>query len=250
MLFSSLVFLVAFLPSVIFIHAILPARARNAFLLAASVVFYAWGEPSFALLILLSSAANYGLALAVSRSKQPWKRRLYLFASLMLNFGSLFWFKYAGFLLGFMGVPRQTLPLGISFYTFQIQAYVIDVYRGEAEADKSWVDCALFILLFPQLIAGPIVLYRDIRAGLKRRSITPGALEHGMTQFIAGFLTSSNALLLIAACALCVPKIARMLWRFVSKTAPIRIAAFLMALLLCVASLVNEGYNPFLYFRF
>lgn len=189
MLFSSLSFLVWFLPAVVLVHLVLPARARNAMLLAASVFFYAWGEMAYVPLVLASMAINYALGLGCSASC-AWLRHASLALSLLVNFGALAYFKYAAFFLETVGLgawaPEVSLPLGISFYTFQTQAYVVDVWRKKVPAEKNPVDYGAFILLFPQLIAGPIVLYTDVRRELKARSLDARALETGMALFIAG----------------------------------------------------------------
>lgn len=196
MLFSSLTFLVWFLPAVILLHAVMPKRARNAFLLAASVFFYAWGEIRYVPLVLLSMGLNcvFGLGAASGRRGL---RNASLIGSILVNIGALVYFKYAAFFLTAVGLgriaPAVVLPLGISFYTFQTQAYVIDVWRKKVPPEKNFVDYATFILLFPQLIAGPIVLYTDVRRELKQRSVDAAGLEAGMTTFIVGL--SSKVLL-------------------------------------------------------
>ncbi len=189
MLFSSLTFLTWFLPAVVLLHCITPRRARNALLLAASVFFYAWGEIAYVPLVLLSMGANYGFGLLCAREGK-WPRRVGLWLSLLVNIGALVYFKYAAFFLTAIGLgsiaPEVVLPLGISFYTFQTQAYVIDVFRRRVPKEPNFVDYATFILLFPQLIAGPIVLYTDVRRELKVRTVNAEGLETGMTAFIVG----------------------------------------------------------------
>ena len=140
-------------------------------------------------LVLASMAINYALGLGCSASR-AWLRHASLALSLLVNFGALAYFKYAAFFLETVGLgawaPEVSLPLGISFYTFQTQAYVVDVWRKKVPAEKNPVDYGAFILLFPQLIAGPIVLYTDVRRELKARSLDARALETGMALFIAG----------------------------------------------------------------
>lgn len=171
-------------------HTIAPRRARNGVLLAASVFFYAWGEMRYVPLVLFSMLANYALGRACAADRPPARRKASLSASLLLNFGALLYFKYADFLLLNLGLavyaPHVTLPLGISFYTFQTQAYVLDVYAGRVEPEPKLIDYATFILLFPQLIAGPIVLFQDVQKELKQRRITPEALEQGIGELILG----------------------------------------------------------------
>jgi alginate O-acetyltransferase complex protein AlgI len=189
MLFSGLVFLIYFLPAVILLHWIAPRPAKNALLVLASVFFYAWGEMRYVPLILASLALNYAFGLGCG-SRKGWLRALGLGLSLAVNFGALAYFKYAVFLMTTVGLgdaaPQVALPLGLSFYTFQTQAYVIDVHRRKVPAERNFVDYATFLLLFPQLIAGPIVLYTDVRRELKARTITAAGLESGMTAFIEG----------------------------------------------------------------
>ena len=189
MLFSSLTFLAYFLPTVVLLHLLAPARARNALLLAASVVFYAWGEIGYLPLVLLSMGVNWLLGRGAAGERQA-VRRFALAASLLFNLGALFYFKYAAFFMDLAGLsayaPQPSLPLGISFYTFQTQAYVVDVYRRKVPPERNFIDYATFILLFPQLIAGPIVLYEDVRERLKARSVSAGALEEGMCAFVTG----------------------------------------------------------------
>ena len=189
MLFSSLTFLVFFLPCAVLGHLLLPAKARNAFLLAASVFFYAWGEIRYVPLVVGSMLLNWVFGFGAASGK-PRLRALSLTASLLVNFGALAFFKYASFFMNTVGLgayaPQVALPLGISFYTFQTQAYVVDVYRRKVPAERNFIDYATFILLFPQLIAGPIVLYEDVRREMKSRAVMPAALEEGMSRFLAG----------------------------------------------------------------
>ncbi|MDR3050376.1 MAG: MBOAT family protein [Oscillospiraceae bacterium] len=189
MLFSSLPFLVLFLPAVLLLHLAAPRPIKNAVLLLASVLFYAWGEAAYAPLMLVSLVLNYAFGLACA-SPRRWVRGVGVGLSLAVNLGALAYFKYADFFLRAVGLaalaPRVALPLGISFYTFQIQAYVVDVRRGTVPAERNFVDYAAFALLFPQLIAGPIVLYGDVRAEIKRRGVAPADMERGMALFVAG----------------------------------------------------------------
>lgn len=189
MLFSSLTFLIWFLPLTILLHMLVPKRAKNALLLAASVFFYAWGEIHYVPLVLLSMGLNYFFGIGCS-SERKGLRAVSLAASLLVNFGALLYFKYAAFFLTTIGLgaiaPEVALPLGISFYTFQTQAYIIDVHRRRVPPEPSFIDYATFILLFPQLIAGPIVLYTDVRRELKERVIGADDLETGMMTFALG----------------------------------------------------------------
>ncbi len=192
MLFSSMTFLLYFLPAVILVHAFLPRRAQNAFLLAASLLFYAWGDvrrvPLFALLLCV----DWGAGVLLGRVRRPAGRRALLAAGLACNFGALLFYKYTAFLLGAMGIEAAftqglTLPLGISFFTFQAAGYLIDVYRGSVAPERSPTAFGTFIFLFPQLIAGPIVRYSDLREALHARRRPDGAaLDSGMALFVAG----------------------------------------------------------------
>jgi len=202
MLFSSLVFFVYFLPIVLLLHLILPLqvtvrfgdvavplKVKNTFLLLASIFFYAWGEIRYVPLILFSMAVNYLCGLGCASPKQR-VRGLSLGLSFAVNFGALAYFKYAGFFMASVGlgalIPHIALPLGISFYTFQAQAYMIDVYRKVAPPERNFVSYGTYMLLFPQLVAGPIVLYTDVCRELKQRKVTAANLESGMMDFIAG----------------------------------------------------------------
>ena len=189
MLFSSLLYLCFFLPIVIVLHGVLPVRMRNGFLLLASVFFYAWGEISYVSLIAMTAVANWLFGLAMHKSEGG-KRRLLLILALIMDIGLLAYYKYAGFLLGIVGLqafaPQVVLPLGISFYTFQTMGYIIDVYRKKIPAERNLLDYSTFVLLFPQLIAGPIVNYVDIAVELKKRTLTAEHMEAGMKTFIKG----------------------------------------------------------------
>ena len=195
MLFSSIPFLYYFLPMVLGVYFVCPRRFRNGVLLAASLVFYAWGEPKFVWFMLLSIAQGYGFGLLAERWKNdPKRKNLPLAASLCISLGLLGWCKYAGFfaqnlrqLTGWdIPVIRVALPIGISFYTFQIISYVVDVWRGTVPAQKNLMDLAAYIAMFPQLIAGPIVRYADVREQLSTRRTTGQDLAAGLSRFVAG----------------------------------------------------------------
>ena len=175
------------------LHWILPGiRAKNALLIAASLLFYAYGEPVYVLLMIASSFLNYVFGRLVAGGSEGGKKAV-LAVAVVLNIGLLVVFKYAGFLAelanaaGFsFPVPRIALPIGISFFTFQALSYVIDVYRGNAEAQKSFARVLLYISFFPQLIAGPIVKYHDIQERIDNRQVTAEHAALGMRRFIAG----------------------------------------------------------------
>lgn len=192
MLFSSLTFLLYFLPAVLVIHYFLPRRAQNLFLLIASIIFYAWGEAKYVPLIIALLLINFALGRLLSvPSLSILNRKILLFLSVFVDIGVLIYYKYAAFLLSLFGgafqAPNVTLPLGISFFTFQLVAYLIDVSKASVEAEKNPIDLGAFILLFPQLIAGPIIRYADMRPALhQRRRPSSGELQNGMAEFIAG----------------------------------------------------------------
>ncbi len=195
MVFSSTVFLCAFLPTVLLLYYISPkGAAKNAVLLIASLLFYAWGEPKFVVLMVLSVLGNYLFGIAIHREHNfARKGRWFLVLSVLFNLGLLFYFKYFGFVTEAIGsligknfnIAAIALPIGISFYTFQGMSYVIDVYREDiSSADttmvqKNPVKLALYISMFPQLIAGPIVRYSDIKPYL-------GVRQHSLEQFCDG----------------------------------------------------------------
>ena len=189
MVFSTPIFLFLFLPAVLVLNYIIPKKhiaAKNTVLLIASLFFYAWGEPKNVLLMLLSIAVNYvcGLLLGKFDSDEK-KRKVVLWVSVVFNLGLLFFFKYFNFVTG--GIfPAIKLPIGISFFTFQIMSYTIDVYRRSVEPQKNLVKLALYISLFPQLIAGPIVRYIDVEKQLTYRECTAEKTARGMIRFSMG----------------------------------------------------------------
>ncbi|MCI8843011.1 MAG: MBOAT family protein [Oscillospiraceae bacterium] len=191
MVFSSLTFLYLFLPACMLVYYMAPTvTARNWVLVLFSLLFYAWGEPVNVLLLLFSTACNYGFGLLLGRGGG--KKRLMTIATIF-NLGLLGFFKYTGFLmeninlLGFdFPVPQTALPIGISFYTFQALSYVIDVYRGEVKVQRSYLRFLLYVSLFPQLIAGPIVRYSELEERLAERRTVPRAAFNGATRFCVG----------------------------------------------------------------
>ena len=219
MLFSSLTFLLYFMPLVILLHYVLPRRLQNAFLLLASLVFYAWGDarqvPLFSVLLL----ANWGFGRWMDAAKTPRGRRLVLTVGLVLDFGALVFYKYIGFLMGILGLQAGfadgiTLPLGISFFTFQAAGYLVDVYRRQTPCEKSFINFGAFLFMFPQLIAGPIIRYSDMAEALHRhRRPSARMLESGMGMLAAGLASkvllanplgeAFDALMAVEADALC-----------------------------------------------
>ena len=211
MLFSSNIFLFVFLPAVLLGYYLLRSsvQLKNYFLLAASLLFYAWGEPVYVFLMLVSIAGNYLFGLAVNGSKAPAWRKFWLILAVVFNLGILGWFKYAGFLVkninALLGtsisLAAPALPIGISFFTFQAMSYVIDVYRETTEVQKNPLYLALYISFFPQLIAGPIVRYSTIAHQIRNREETLEGFQIGVTRFIQGFAKKvllSNVLSLTA----------------------------------------------------
>lgn len=191
MIFSSIPFLYYFLPLVLLLCYLVPSRARNAFLLLASLVFYAWGEPKYLPVMAAATALGYGFGLAIERFRRFRKPLLVL--SIASSLGFLLYFKYADFFLENLNglglkVPllRLALPVGISFYTFQILSYTVDVYRGEVRAQRNPIDLACYVTFFPQLIAGPIVRYKDIAAQLRDRPQSLDNLRLGAGRFLVG----------------------------------------------------------------
>ncbi len=191
MVFSSAVFIFLFLPIVLLAYNIVPKKhlgARNIVLLCASMIFYAWGEPKNIILMLASIAFNYAFGLMIHKyaSVSQTKKRLWLIISVVFNLGLLFYFKYFNlFTAGKLWYV--VLPIGISFFTFQIMSYVIDVYRGDVAVQKNILKLALYISLFPQLIAGPIVRYIDVEAQLSQRTTSLTKTAAGIRRFIVGF---------------------------------------------------------------
>ena len=194
MVFSSLTFLTCALPIALAVYYILPRRFRNAWLLLFSLVFYAWGEPVYLLLMLGSITLNYGVGLALARIDRQAARRVWLALAVCVNIGMLVVFKYLGFFADIAGrltgrplnVPALALPIGISFYTFQALSYTIDVYRGNVPAQRRWDRLALYVSFFPQLIAGPILRYGDVSAQIEDRGETLDGFARGMRRFIVG----------------------------------------------------------------
>ena len=194
MVFSSLVFLCIFLPVVFILYGIIPSlKARNILLMAASLIFYAYGEPVYVLLMIASALFNYVFALLVASGSDK-KRKGWLAAAVIVNIGILCVFKYTGLIVSTFNsvtglsapVPEIVLPIGISFFTFQALSYVIDVYRGEVNAQKNFLYVQLYIAFFPQLIAGPIVRYRDIETAITERTRDMEKVARGLRRFVCG----------------------------------------------------------------
>ncbi len=195
MVFASLIFLCIFLPLNIILYFLWKNQAyRNVLLTAFSLVFYAWGEPVWIILLLFSATLDYVNARIMDRQKDKGRKRIFLLISVVLNLALLVIFKYSGFIYENINAvtgwhlksPGFSLPIGISFYTFQTISYVIDVYRGEVPAQKSWLKFILFVSLYHQLVAGPIVRYVHIANDIDNRRITISDIGNGMHRFCIG----------------------------------------------------------------
>lgn len=192
MLFSSLIFLWLFLPVVVVAYYLFPRRFRNILLLFASLIFYAWGEPRYVLIMLFSIVLNWLIGLMIDR--YPARKKLLLIASIVCNLSLIGYYKYFNFLIGVSNqllatsfkMQEISLPIGISFFTFQIMSYVIDLYRGDCKVQRNLLNLALYISFFPQLIAGPIVRYGDIDKQLSDRVCSTTKIALGLRRFTYG----------------------------------------------------------------
>lgn len=194
MVFSSNIFLFFFLPSVLILYYLFPGKCRNAVLLLASLLFYAWGEPSFLILMISVILLNYGAAAIMERYRE--RAKTVMVITVCLNLLILGVFKYAGFLArsanlllpgqAAVPIPEIVLPIGISFYIFQSMSYVVDVYRGTVRSQKNLLRFAAYVSMFPQLIAGPIVRYRDIADQLGYRKESTAQFADGVEVFLIG----------------------------------------------------------------
>ena len=193
MLFSSILFLYFFLPLTTALYFAVPKKRKNAVLLLASFVFYGWGEPKYVLLLGSLVLLGYGFGLLIEKCKESRAKKLFCISSVAVSLAFLAYFKYADFLIqnlndaGGFGISllHLALPLGISFYTFQMISYTIDVYRGEA-AQKNVIDMAVYVVMFPQLIAGPIVRYSDLAGQLAFREHSLHEAALGIRRFVIG----------------------------------------------------------------
>lgn len=195
MVFSSLNFMYLFLPVCLLLYFILRSiKVRNYLLLAMSLLFYAWGEPKWIILMIVTTLIDYGAGLLVDKYRGQKLAKWALAGSVVITLSFLAVFKYLGFfnqnLNQIFGAELPTqifnLPIGISFYTFQAITYVVDVYRGKAQVQRSYANLLLYVALFPQLIAGPIVRYTDIAAQLENRETTLPGFSKGITRFVTG----------------------------------------------------------------
>ena len=197
MVFSSVLFLFQYLPLTLLAYYLTPLRWRNLTLLVLNLLFYGWGEPVYIVIMFASTAIDYTHGLLVDRCKKKGNdkgARLAVCSSVFFNLALLFFFKYWDFIAGSLAsvglnvMPRLglTLPIGISFYTFQTMSYTIDVYRGDAKAQKSILNFGTFVTLFPQLIAGPIIKYKDLGDQIDQRSYPVERFASGVQVFVVG----------------------------------------------------------------
>ena len=213
MVFSSMTFIPLFLPAVLILYYLFrDLRIRNAILLVFSLLFYAWGEPKFVLVMLLTVTVNYFCGLLIDRSQKSSARTAAMVAGVALSLGFLAYFKYFGFfsdiVMGLLGrenpFVKPVLPIGISFYTFQVLTYTVDVYRRKVPVQKSFAQLLLYVSFFPQLIAGPIVNYTDIAASLSNRQSAADDVYEGFLRFFVGF---SKKVLLANTCGIITDKL-------------------------------------------
>jgi len=194
MLFSSIPFLYFFLPCVLFLYFAVPKHLKNAVLLLVSLFFYAWGEPKYVLIMVATILVNYGAGLLIEKFRGNVLSKVFVVLSVAVCLASLGYFKYADFFIeNFNAVTglslpllRIALPIGISFYTFQILSYTVDVYRGDVPAQKNPINLAAYVTMFPQLIAGPIVRYSDIEKQLAGRTHSIEKFALGVRRFVVG----------------------------------------------------------------
>ena len=194
MVFSSVMFLFRFLPIFMICYYVVPQRMKNVILLAGSLFFYAWGEPVYVLLMLFSTLSDYIHGRLIEHFRGKRAATCLLISSVVINLAMLGFFKYADFLVQTVNSVAGTaypglnlpLPIGISFYTFQTMSYTIDVYRGEVKARKNILDFGVFVTMFPQLIAGPIVKYKQVEKSLHNHRATIQNISYGAKRFVAG----------------------------------------------------------------
>lgn len=197
MVFSSILFMFLYLPVVLAVYYIVPLKWRNLWLFIVNLVFYGWGEPVYIVLMLFSITINYinGIFVGKYRDDNKKKARKFLIFNIVINIGLLFFFKYYDLFvttfnsltgLDFIKPLGLALPIGISFYTFQTMSYPIDIYRGDSEVQKNYISFGTFVALFPQLIAGPIVRYKDVASQLSFRATSPDKFASGVQRFTIG----------------------------------------------------------------
>ena len=194
MVFSGIEFLYYFLPAVMLIYFLAPKRLKNLMLFVSGLGFYAWGEPVYVIVMVISTAVDYTAGILMSKTEDERKRRACLISSVVINLGLLFTFKYSSFAVDtFNGIfrtaipsPNLPLPIGISFFTFQSMSYTIDLYRRKITVQRSFINFAAYVTCFPQIVAGPIVKYQDIAAELDDRRVSISDMSDGVSIFIVG----------------------------------------------------------------
>lgn len=195
MVFSSLVFLYFFLPIVMILYFVLPQKMRNLLILVSGLFFYAWGEPKYLIIMILSTAIDYTAGRLIDKyDSSPQKRTVFLLVSVIMNIGLLAVFKYSSFIIttvnSIFGTsipdPQLPLPIGISFYTFQSMSYTIDLYMRNIKVQKNFISFTAYVTLFPQIVAGPIVRYEDVAAELDTRAVTVSKVGEGIGKFLKG----------------------------------------------------------------
>jgi len=194
MVFSGIEFLYYFLPAVMLIYFLAPKRLKNLMLFVSGLGFYAWGEPLYVVVMVISTAVDYTAGLLMSKTEDERKRRACLISSVVINLGLLFTFKYSSFAVDtFNSVfrtaipsPNLPLPIGISFFTFQSMSYTIDLYRRKISVQRSFINFAAYVTCFPQIVAGPIVKYQDIAAELEERRVSISDMSDGVSIFVVG----------------------------------------------------------------
>ena len=194
MLFSSVTFLYYFLPTVLAVYTLVPGRWKNAVLLLSSLFFYAWGEPRFAIIMVTTALTGYVVGLLIHRLEKEHVRKAALVAGVALILLPLMLFKYGDFFINNVNVilPGRlsplglVLPIGVSFYTFQILSYVVDVYRRDVTVENNPFHFLMYVSLFPQLIAGPIVRFQTIQSEIRERRVTAADFASGVTRFVTG----------------------------------------------------------------
>ena len=192
MVFSSIPFLFFFLPIFLILYYIVPFKLKNIVLLLFSLIFYAWGEPVYIVLMVFSSVVDYTNGRLIE--KYPNKKKIFMIFSVIINLSLLGFFKYSGFLIDNINnlfnlnikALNLSLPIGISFFTFQTMSYSIDVYRGTVKAEKNFLNFMAYVSMFPQLIAGPIVRYEDVANELAKREINWNLFKQGLVRFLQG----------------------------------------------------------------
>ena len=195
MVFSSPVFVFLFLTSTLLLYYIIPGiKAKNVLLTVMSLIFYAWGEPVFVLLMLLCIAANYICAVFINKSRGKPSSKVFQTLGCVVSLCILIAFKYSGFLVSTfngitglsLGVPQIKMPIGISFYTFQAMSFTIDVYRGDVKKMPGFLGFMMYVSLFPQLVAGPIVRFTDIEDQIDKRTVSVTGFAKGLRRFVTG----------------------------------------------------------------